>query len=453
MAVLAAGLMAGCDGLDMEQADVCQALLPALETALDDPGRHAIDPHVTADPDHPRTVVLHYRLSGEPATADHWIRCTFAGSGFDSDRRVLTAVETDRRGRLSDLRLHMVQRFWLGSFLAQSAVRGAGDTARGPPAWAYALQQLLNALPVGALYGLLAMAFTLVFAVIGRINMAFGEVAMVGAYAALTLVHLLTARAGLGQGGLGLAVTVAAAAAYAAGAAALLGWTTQRLVFRPLAGRAGQAALIATVGLALVLQEGIRLSQGADDHWLQPVLNRVLVVARAEGFTVTITPFKLALLATVAGLYVLLLRFVVRGPFGRAWRAVADDRRMAALVGLDVDRTVGRAFALGAGLAGLAGVVLTLHYGGVSFHMGTLLGFKALTAAVLGGFGSLPGAMVGGLLIGLLETLWSAYFHIAYRDLAVFAVLALVLVFRPRGLLGGLLGGVLGGQGGGRAEM
>ena len=93
LAVLAAGLMAGCDGLDMEQADVCQALLPALETALDDPGRHAIDPHVTADPDHPRTVVLHYRLSGEPATSDHWIRCTFAGSGFDTDRRVLTAVE------------------------------------------------------------------------------------------------------------------------------------------------------------------------------------------------------------------------------------------------------------------------------------------------------------------------------------------------------------------------
>lgn len=139
----------------------------------------------------------------------------------------------------------------------------------------------------------------------------------------------------------------------------------------------------------------------------------------------------------VAVLFAGLQISVMRGqPFGRAWRACADDAGMAALCGVNVGRTISRTFVVSGAYAGIAGAIIAIHYGGVGFTMGTILGFKALTAAVVGGIGSLSGAMLGGLLVGAVETLWSAYLPVAGRDIAVFALLAFVLVLRPHGLLG-----------------
>src|SRR5690606_10306555 len=141
-------------------------------------------------------------------------------------------------------------------------------------------------------------------------------------------------------------------------------------------------------------------------------------------------------LAMTAAACLVLFTALRRSRLGLQLRAAADDRRAAALMGVDVDRTIGAAFALGGLFAGLGGLVVTLYYGGVGFHAGALIGFKALAAAVVGGVGSLPGALLGGVLIGLLETFWSAYLSLSYKDVAVFAVLTLVLIFRPHGLLG-----------------
>ncbi len=298
----------------------------------------------------------------------------------------------------------------------------------------YALQQAVNALVAGSVYGLLAVAYTLVFAIISRINMAFGELAMIGAYAALVSVHATAAAiaAALGAGGVG--ASVVAAAALAAAIAAVYGWASERLIFRPLRKSPSQAALIATVGLAIALQEAVRLAQGARDRWLQPVLNDPLVVDVGGHLAVTVTVAKIAVVVLTGVLFSALLQAVRRSRHGRAWRACADDADMAALCGIDVGRTVSVTFIVSGAYAGIAGAIIALHYGGVGFTMGTMLGFKALTAAVAGGIGSLPGAMLGGLLVAAIETFWSAYLPIAARDVAVFTLLAVVLVFRPRGL-------------------
>lgn len=256
---------------------------------------------------------------------------------------------------------------------------------------------------------------------------------MVGAYAALVAVHGTAGWAATALAAGGVVPIVLAAMLAAAAVAALLSWTTGRVIFRPLGRSPSQPVLIATVGLAIVLQEAVRLSQGARERWLQPVLNEPMVLS-GHGFAVTITVAKVAIVALTVVLFGALLRAVRAGRWGRAWRACADDAGMAALCGIDVGRTVAMTFVVSGACAGIAGAIIALHYGGVGFTMGTILGFKALTAAVAGGIGSLPGAMLGSLLIAAIETVWSAYLPIAGRDVAVFALLAIVLVFRPGGL-------------------
>ncbi len=425
VAVLVAALVAACGGLDVEQARICESLLPALE-----PGAaEATAPRAEIDPGTENTVIVRYGVPEGPALMEHWIRCTFGGSGFDVARRELVAVATDRRGPLTDVQLFMLRRFWLGSIESQAAVRGSPVPADA--AFPYAVQQAVNGVTIGFVYALLAVAYTLVFALIARINLAFGELAMIGAYGALVAVYLFAI-----AGGAGVVPTLALALGCAVGITAVYGWASERGVFRPLRGHPSQAVLIATVGLAIFLQELVRLTQGARDRWLQPVLNDTHVIAAGDGFTAVVTTFKVVIVIFIAALFAGLWALMVRGRFGRAWRACADDMGMAALCGIDADRTVAWTFVLSAACAAVCGVIIALHYGGVSFHMGTMLGFKALTAAIVGGIGSLPGALVGGLLVGLVETAWSAYLSGAYRDAAVFTLLAVVLVFRPRGLFG-----------------
>ncbi|HLT02259.1 MAG TPA: branched-chain amino acid ABC transporter permease LivH, partial [Geminicoccaceae bacterium] len=197
-----------------------------------------------------------------------------------------------------------------------------------------------------------------------------------------------------------------------------------------------QALLIATLGLAVFLQEALRLLQGAEERWVQPVFSAAHDLGATPGFALTVNTSQILVVAIAGALYAALWFLMAQSAFGRAARACADDAPMAALCGVDVGRTVALTFALGAAYAAIAGFVVLLRYGGASFYDGFLLGFKALTAAILGGIGSVPGAMLGGILIGLLEIFWAGYLSLAYKDVATFALLAVVLIWRPHGLLG-----------------
>jgi branched-chain amino acid transport system permease protein len=419
--------VAACGGLDVEQARLCERLIPALE----DPGASFVTTARETDPAASHAVLIHYQLHAThtaPA-AERWISCRFAGGGFAEDRLRLTGVVTSQDGPLSDITVFLLRRYWLGLYEGQT---GAASAPPPRERLLYALQLAVNALNLGCLYGLLALGYTLVYGIARRINLAFGEIAMVGAYTTFVAV---TALALLGAGTLPLALLAVLALVALVGA--VHGLITERLVFRPLYDEPSQAPLIATVGLALFLQEYLRLSQGAADRWIQPVFSEAHRLAgTATGFTVTISTSQLLILALTAVLYLALWRLMTRTRFGRAARACADDLGMAALCGVAVPRIMAQTFTLGSACAAAAGFVILLRYGGVRFTDGFLLGFKALTAAILGGIGSLPGAMLGGLLIGTLETFWAGYLTLAYKDVAVFALLAAVLVWRPQGLFG-----------------
>jgi branched-chain amino acid transport system permease protein len=200
--------------------------------------------------------------------------------------------------------------------------------------------------------------------------------------------------------------------------------------------RLGQPILVATAAVAITLEETLRLSQGARDRWMPALFNQPIALATSGPFVVTVTPMQLGTaavaLAAAAGVLVVL----GRSRFGRHWRAFADDPQAAALLGVAPGRLLAATFVLAGLMAGLAGWIVAVYYGNVGFAMGTALGLKALVAAVVGGIGSLPGAFLGGLLVGLVETLWSAYFDIAMREVVVYSILIAVFVLRPGGLLG-----------------
>ncbi len=425
LVLLGAFLLSACTQVDVTQVRICEALVPALyERAI------AYDVlRREADATTRHGVVVHYRITEPPdARGDHWIACRFGGRDFSNGRANLLGVVTDRDGRLSEVRLFMLKRFWLGVHRAQSET----GPDQGPPAWLYFLEQVVNALIVSCVYGLLAVAYTVVYALIGRINLAFGELAMIAGYVTAIGVVVLSV-----SGELALLPTLALVLVLAVAVTGTYGWATQRYVFAPLRHSGSQALLIATIGLAIALQEFVRLTQGSRERWLQPVLGELHVLASAEGFAVVLTSRQIVIVIAALVLYATILALFSRGRFGRAWRACAQDVRMAAMCGIRVERTVGATFALSGALAAVSGYIVTLHYGTVSFTMGTMLGFKALVAAVVGGIGSVPGALLGGALIGILETFWSGYLTIADRDLAVFGMLSLALILRPQGLLGG----------------
>ena len=382
--------------------------------------------------DTPNAVAIIYARPPLP-DVEHRLVCRYGGSGFAAGRLTLTGVELDRRGTaLSPVRLHML-RVWLGLFDQQrrTAVRdAAGGTAAVEAV--YLLQQLINAIVLSCCYGLLAIGYTVVYGLIERINLAFGELAMVGG---MTTILGVTAYLALG-GGAVLPIALLSVLFIAMLNGAVYGWTTERMVFRPMRSTTTQAPLIATIGLAVALQEYVRLVQGSRDHWLQPAFSDSVVLADAQGLTASISLGQMLVFAATAGLFGALLAMLKRSGFGLRHRACADDMGMAALLGVDVNRTVAVTFIVGGSFAAAAGVVLTIYYGFANFFMGHMIGFKALTAAIVGGIGSVPGAMLGGLLIGLVETLWSGYLPIAYKDIAVFGLLTTALIFRPQGLLG-----------------
>jgi branched-chain amino acid transport system permease protein len=296
----------------------------------------------------------------------------------------------------------------------------------------YFLQQLINGLTLGAIYGLIAIGYTMVYGIIGMINFAHGEIYMIGAFIAVISFIVLGA-AGITWVPVMLLLVLIISMVFTS----IYGWTIERLAYRPLRGSFRLAPLISAIGMSIFLQNYVQLVQGARVKPMPPMIQGGFVVMeRADGFVVSISYLQILIILLTTALMAGFTMLITRTELGRAQRACEQDKTMAGLLGVNVDRTISLTFVLGAALAAVAGVMVTLYYGVIDFFIGFLAGVKAFTAAVLGGIGSLPGAMLGGLLIGLIEAFWSAYFSIEYKDVATFTILVLVLIFRPTGLLG-----------------
>jgi len=296
---------------------------------------------------------------------------------------------------------------------------------------AYFIQQLVNGLALGSIYGLIAIGYTMVYGIIGMINFAHGDIYMIGAFHAVILFLVLGV---LGITWVPLALIIVLLVAVML--TAMYGWTVERVAYRPLRGQSRLAPLISAIGMSILLQNYVLLLQGARGKPLHGIVEGAVPLFEQGGFTVQISYMQIMIVVVTVGLMLGFTWLITRTPLGRAQRACEQDMRMAALLGVNINRTVSTTFVIGASLAAVAGLMVTLYYGIIDFYLGFVAGIKAFTAAVLGGIGSLPGAMLGGMLIGMIEAFWSAYFTIEYKDVAAFSVLVLVLIFRPTGLLG-----------------
>jgi branched-chain amino acid transport system permease protein len=295
----------------------------------------------------------------------------------------------------------------------------------------YFLQQLINGITLGSIYGLIAIGYTMVYGIIGMINFAHGDVFMVGAFIALIAFLALVA---MGLTAIPLALFLVLLIAM--GLTSLYGWTVERLAYRPLRGSFRLAPLISAIGMSIVLQNYVQITQGALVKPLPPLITGGYTLLERDGFAVQLSNVQIIIVVTTLILMTAFSLLIGRTQLGRHMRACEQDLRMAALIGVDTDRTISLTFVIGAALASVAGLMYLLYYGVIDFFIGFVAGVKAFTAAVLGGIGSLPGAMLGGLLIGLIETFWSAYFPVEYKDVAAFSILVLVLIFLPSGILG-----------------
>jgi branched-chain amino acid transport system permease protein len=297
---------------------------------------------------------------------------------------------------------------------------------------AYFLQQLINGVVLGSIFGLIAIGYTMVYGIIGMVNFAHGDIFMIGGFVTI-ITFLVLGVLGVTWVPLALLLMLLIAMFFTA----LHGWAVERVAYRPLRTSNRLAPLISAIGMSIFLQNYVQLLQGARNKAVGSVLIRdYFVVMEQDGFTVQITYMQIIIVVLTVVLMAGFTMLIGGTALGRNQRACEQDMRMARLLGVDVDKTISLTFIMGAALAAVAGMIWLLYYGIIDFYVGFLAGIKAFSAAVLGGIGSLPGAMLGGMLIGLIEVFWSAYFSVEYKDVAAFAILVMALVFRPTGLLG-----------------
>src|SRR5271170_7282939 len=289
------------------------------------------------------------------------------------------------------------------------------------------LQQLINGLTLGSIYGLIAIGYTMVFGIIGMVNFAHGDV-----FIALIVFLILTKILGVTSLALAFVVVLIAGMTLTS----LWNWTIERLAYRPLRGSFRLAPLISAIGMSIFLSNFVQVVQGPRNKPVPPMFNDIVHLNPGGAYDVTLQYKQIVIVVVTILLLAGFWWLVQRTALGRAQRACEQDRKMAALLGIDVDRTISITFVIGAALAAVAGVLYMMYYGVVNFADGFLPGVKAFTAAVLGGVGSLPGAVLGGLLIGLIEVMWSSYFSTDYKDVAAFSILAITLIFMPSGILG-----------------
>jgi branched-chain amino acid transport system permease protein len=296
----------------------------------------------------------------------------------------------------------------------------------------YFLQQLINGITLGSIYGLIAIGYTMVYGIIGMVNFAHGDLFMVSAFIAMIAFLILTAWLGITSIALALFIVMIAAMLFTA----LVNWAIERVAYRPLRGSFRLAPLISAIGMSIFLSNFVQVAQGPRNKSIPPMVQGDFVLFKGNDYPVTLSYKYLIIWGVTAVLLAVFWYVVAKTSLGRAQRACEQDLKMAALVGVDVDRTISMTFVIAAALAAIAGTMYLMNYGVVTFSDGFVPGVKAFTAAVLGGIGSLPGAVVGGLLIGLIETMWSGYVSIDYKDVAAFSVLAITLIFLPQGLFG-----------------
>lgn len=290
------------------------------------------------------------------------------------------------------------------------------------------LQQLVNGLSIGMIYALIALGYTMVYGILELINFAHGEVFMIGAYLGGTLLWM----AGITSTGGAEPVLILVSLLVATLGCGILGILMERLAYRPLRHSPRLSVLITAIGLSFLLQNAVMLVYGVQDRPVPPAIP----IVRWNFGAVNVTLLQGIIFMTAIFLMLILQLFIHRSMVGKATRATAQDLTAALLIGLPVNRVISLTFFIGSLLAGVGGFLFAFYYGTINFHDGYLIGLKAFTAAVLGGIGSIPGAMLGGLLLGIVEALAAGYLSAEWKNVFAFVILVLVLLFKPSGLLG-----------------
>lgn len=291
-------------------------------------------------------------------------------------------------------------------------------------------QQLVNGLILGSTYGLIAVGYTMVYGIIGMINFAHGDIYMIAAY--LTAIFLaVVLSTGIGSTVVAILLTLLAVVIFTG----LYGFVIEKVAYRPLRGSGRLSPLISAIGMSLVLQNYVQIAQGARNQGIPTIISGGLEITVGDG-TVMVTYVQLLILV-VSVLSMGGLAYLIKyTTLGRSCRATQQDIKMASLLGINTNRIISTVFVIGAVMAAVAGFLVSLNYGSFDFYIGFVTGIKAFTAAVLGGIGSLPGALIGGLLLGLSESLFSGFINADYKDVFAFSLLVLILIFKPSGILG-----------------
>ena len=292
------------------------------------------------------------------------------------------------------------------------------------------IQQGFNGLSLGAIYALIAIGYTMVYGIIGMINFAHGEIYMIGAY-----VGLVTLTAVGTQGSVPLPLLIGLMLVAAMAVTALYGYSVERIAYRPVRGGPRLVALISAIGMSIFLQNWVALGQGSRDMAVPSLISGGIDIPFGN-FDVTFSWSRILIIVVTVVLMVGLSLYIRHSRMGRASRACSQDMQMARLLGIDTNRVISFTFVLGAVLAAVGGVLIAITIGKLNPFIGFIAGIKAFTAAVLGGIGSIPGAMLGGVLLGLAETFAAAFISAQYKDIVAFGLLILILLFRPSGLLG-----------------
>jgi len=291
-------------------------------------------------------------------------------------------------------------------------------------------QQLINGLSIGMIYALVALGYTMVYGILQLINFAHGEIFMVGSYLGLTVL-LALGLSGAVTGPFLVLIVLAVFLAASVGAS-FLGFVIERAAYRPLRDAGRLAPLITAIGVSFFLQNAVMLIYGPADK----AFPNILPTRHYDWGGVTLTNFQIFIFAVGILLMIGLTSFIQLTRMGKAMRATADDRIAALLMGINPNKTISYAFIIGSFLAAIGGVLFGMYYGTVNFHDGYMVGLKAFTAAVLGGIGNIPGAMLGGLIIGLVEGFGAGYISSEWKNVFAFIVLILVLLIKPSGILG-----------------
>ncbi len=291
----------------------------------------------------------------------------------------------------------------------------------------YFVELLFSGLTRGSIYALIALGYTMVYGIIGLINFAHGEIYMIGAFTAFIVATVLSIY------GFPLLAIVVLASLAAVIWSASYGFTVEKIAYRPLRHAPRLSPLISAIGMSLFLQNYVRLAQTSD---FLPFPELIPDFDFMEPYAHIVGSSDLAILLTTAVVMIGLTFLIKFSKIGKAMRATAQDRTMAMLVGINVDRVISVTFIIGSSLAAIGGLLIASHIGQINFYIGFIAGIKAFTAAVLGGIGSIPGAVLGGIILGLTESFATGYVSSDYEDVFAFSLLVLILIFKPSGLLG-----------------